>query len=349
MTVAAGPRTCTIAIAEDHDAAAWDDFVTRHPAGSFFHLFGWRRVAREALRHPTYYVLARSEQGVVGVLPLVRVKSLLFGDALTSTPLCVYGGALAQSEDIARELEQFAANMATSLGVDHLEMRNQARSRPDWPGKDLYYTFRRTLDPDPEKNLASVPRKQRAEIRAGLKNNLRVELDEGIDRFYDIYSSNLRALGTPVLSRRYFEVLRAVFGPACEITTVVHEQQPIASLMTFWFRDEVLPYYGGGLPAARPLSGYDFMYWDLMRRAAERGTRIYDFGRSKKDTGPFRYKKHWGFEPAALPYQYFLVRAKDVPNLSPTNPKYHYFIETWKRLPLPVTRLVGPMVARYLG
>lgn len=111
----------------------------------------------------------------------------------------------------------------------------------------------------------------------------------------------------------------------------------------------MLPYYGGGLAAARPLSAYDFMYWDLMRRATERGTRIYDFGRSKKDTGPFKYKKHWGFEPQALPYQYFLVKSRAVPDVSPANPKYHMFIEAWKRMPLPMTRLLGPMVARYLG
>jgi FemAB-related protein (PEP-CTERM system-associated) len=216
------------------------------------------------------------------------------------------------------------------MSVDYLEVRNHARSRQDWPSKDLYYTFRRTLDADPEKNLTAV-------------------LDDGVDRFYDIYSTNLRALGTPVQSKKYFALLREVFGKDCEVSTVMHDGQAVCSLMTFWFRDEVLPYYGGGLPAARPLSGYDFMYWDLMRRATERGTRIYDFGRSKKDTGPFKYKKHWGFEPQALPYQYFLVKSRAVPDVSPANPKYHMFIEAWKRMPLPMTRLLGPMVARYLG
>lgn len=351
MTAApsAAASELSIQIAAEADAASWDEFVRAHPSGTFFHLFGWRRVVRDGLRHRVHYLVARSAGRIAGVLPLARVKSALFGDALASMPFCVYGGALAETEDVARALEQHAADLATQMSVDYLEVRNHSRSRQDWPSKDLYYTFRRTLDPDTEKNLQAIPRKQRAEVRAGIKKNLTAVLDEGVERFYDIYSTNLRALGTPVLPKSYFALLRKVFGQDCEVSTVMHGDQAVCSLMTFWFRDEVLPYYGGGLPAARPLSGYDFMYWDLMRRATERGTRIYDFGRSKKDTGPFKYKKHWGFEPQALPYQYFLVKSRKVPDVSPANPKYRLFIEAWKRMPLPMTRLIGPMLARYLG
>jgi FemAB-related protein (PEP-CTERM system-associated) len=249
-------------------------------------------------------------------------------------------------------LEDRAAMLARELNVDHLELRNRTLTRAGaeaWPVKELYVTFRKQLDPDPDKNLAAIPRKQRAEVRAGLKNQLQTEFDTNTRRFFDIYSRSVRALGTPVFARRYFDVLREEFGADCEIATVTHEGQPVASLMTFWFRNEVLPYYGGGLPAARSLSGYDYLYWDLMRRAAERGCQIYDFGRSKLDTGPYKYKKHWGFEPEPLPYAYHLVRRTTLPNLSPTNPKYQRAIEAWKRLPLPVTQWVGPMLARYLG
>lgn len=331
------------------EARAWDDYVAGHRDGTFFHLSGWATVLERAFGHRTHYMAAKQAGRIVGVLPLARVQSLLFGDALASTPFCVYGGAVADSPEVRAALENRAAEMARELQVGHLELRNREAARNDWPVKELYYTFRKELDKDPEKNMLAIPRKQRAEVRAGIKKNLRVEFDADTRRLYGIYSNSVRALGTPVFARRYFDVLREVFGPACEIATVVHEDRPVAGLMTFWFRDEVLPYYGGGLPEARPLSAYDFMYWDLMRRACERGTRIYDFGRSKADTGPFRYKKHWGFEPQPLPYAYHLVRAKTMPNLSPANPKYKYFIEAWKRVPLPVTQWVGPMVARYLG
>jgi FemAB-related protein (PEP-CTERM system-associated) len=342
-------ETVSISIATDSDAARWNEFVRSHPSGTFFHLFGWQSIIRDCLGHKVYFLMARVGERIVGVLPLARVKSWLFGDALTSTPMCVYGGAIGESQAVVSALERYAANLADELGVDYLELRNRAPTRDDWPVKDLYYTFRRTLDPDPEKNLQAIPRKQRAEVRAGIKNKLEVTLDAGLDCFYDIYSQNLRSLGTPVVSRRYFAALLQTFGSDCEISAVLHQGKPIASLVTFYFRDEVLPYYGGGLPEARRTSGYDFMYWDLMRRAAERGIRIYDFGRSKKDTGPFRYKKHWGFEPEPLGYQYHLVKSKAMPDVSPANPKYHVFIEAWKRMPLSLTRMLGPVLARYLG
>ena len=331
------------------DASDWDRFVEAQATGTFFHLSGWERVLRRALNHKTHYLIARSHGQVVGVLPLARVKSWLFADALISTPFCVYGGAIAEDASVRIALEDAAAARARELGVDYLEVRNRSRSRNDWPVKNLYYTFRKQLDPDPEKNLAAIPRKQRAEVRAGIKKELVVDFDPKLDRFYDIYSQSVRNLGTPVFAKRYFEILREEFGERCEIATIVHNRQAVASLMTFWFRDEVLPYYGGGLPAARPLSAYDFMYWDLMRRACERGVRIYDFGRSKADSGPFRYKKHWGFEPEPLNYEYMLGDGQALPNLSPTNPKYELFVRAWQRMPLGLSRAIGPMISRYLG
>ncbi len=131
--------------------------------------------------------------------------------------------------------------------------------------------------------------------------------------------------------------------------TIVHDGVPVASVMSFYFRDEVLPYYGGGTGEARRHAANDFLYWDLMRRACERGIRVFDFGRSKRDVGSFRFKKHWGFEPEPLAYEIRLVRATDVPDVNPLNPKYRMFVESWKRLPLPLSRLLGPPLARNLG
>lgn len=344
-----GVQGAIITAYTENDRAEWDRFVERHPEGTFFHLSGWERVLRRSLGHATHYLIARAGAELTGVLPLARVKSLLFGDALISTPFCVYGGALASDDATRVALEDAAATLSRELRVDYLELRHRARSRPEWPVKTLYFTFRRTLDPDPEKNLLAIPRKQRAEVRAGIKQGLAVEFDQRLDRFYHIYSESVRNLGTPVFAKSYFKMLREEFGERCEVATVIHQGQPVSSLMTFWFRDEVLPYYGGGLPVARPLSAYDFMYFDLMRRACERGVRRYDFGRSKADSGPFRYKKHWGFEPEPLNYEYVLGKKGELPNLSPANPKYELFVRAWRRLPLGVSQWVGPMISRYLG
>ena len=210
-------------------------------------------------------------------------------------------------------------------------------------------TFRKAIDADPDVNIKAIPRKQRAMVRKGIKAGLVSYLDNHIERFYDVYSTSVRNLGTPVFSRRYFSLLKEVFGEDCEVLTVVKDGRPISSVMSFYFRDEVLPYYGGGNPEARKYYGFDFMYWDLMCRASARGVKMFDYGRSKKGTGSYSFKKNWGFEPRELYYEYHLVQATTVPDINPLNPKYRLFISMWKRLPLPLSRFIGPMIARNLG
>jgi FemAB-related protein (PEP-CTERM system-associated) len=290
-----------------------------------------------------------SDGRIRGVLPLAHVKSALFGNALVSTPFCVYGGIVASDEIAAAALEQAACELARRLDVDYLEMRNRVRRHPDWPCKDLYVTFRKEIDADPEKNMLAIPRKQRAMVRKGIKEELRSEIDESVDRHYDMYSESLRNLGTPVFSRNYLRVLKEVFGDHCDIVTILKGDRAVASVLNFYFRDEVLPYYGGGTSEARAVAGNDYMYWAVMERAREKGCRIFDYGRSKKGTGAYDFKTHWGFEPEQLHYEYFLVKRKEMPNLSPTNPKYGKAIELWRRFPLKLTQFIGPFVAKYLG
>jgi FemAB-related protein, PEP-CTERM system-associated len=220
---------------------------------------------------------------------------------------------------------------------------------PDWPSKDLYVTFRRPIDEDSEKNLLAIPRKQRAMVRKGIKEGLRAEIDEKVDRHYKAYSESLRNLGTPVFSKHYLHVLKDAFGDACDIVTIVKEGRVVASVLNFYYRDEVLPYYGGGTQEARAVAGNDFMYWQVMERAREKGCRLFDFGRSKRGTGAFDFKTYWGFEPEPLFYEYFLVKGKEVPNLSPTNAKFSKAIDLWRKLPLKLTQIAGPPVAKYLG
>jgi len=333
----------------ESDRSAWNAFVHAHPDGTFFHLAEWQDVLSGAFSHRTHYLLAEACGAILGVLPLAQVKSCLFGNALVSTPFCVYGGIVAVDEVAHAALERAACELARQLNVDYLEMRNRERRHPDWPCKELYVTFRKGIDADSEKNMLAIPRKQRAMVRKGIKENLRSELDAGVGRIYDVYSESLRNLGTPVFSRRYLEVLREVFGDACDVVTIFKGDTLVASVLNFYFRDEVLPYYGGGTAAARGVAGNDFMYWDVMERARRKGCKVFDYGRSKRGTGAFDFKTHWGFAPAPLYYEYFLVNLKDMPNLSPTNPKYGKAIELWRKLPLKLTQLVGPPVAKYLG
>ena len=327
----------------------WEAFVESCPEATFFHQAGWQEVLEKAFGHDTYYLYAERNGRIAGVLPLGHIRSRLFGNALISTPFCVYGGIATEDTAVFAELEAAACALADSLQVDYLEMRNREARHADWPGKDLYVTFRKAIDPDPEQNLLAIPRKQRAMVRKGIKAGLKGEFDHSTGRFYEVYAQSVRMLGTPVFSSRYFEILQRVFGENCDILTVTHNGDLVSSVMNFYFRDEVLPYYGGGTPLARGLKGNDFMYWELMRHSCERGLKVFDYGRSKQGTGSYSFKKNWGFEPAPLHYQYYLVKARDVPDISPMNPKYRLLINAWKRLPLPVTRLLGPLIARNLG
>jgi FemAB-related protein (PEP-CTERM system-associated) len=341
--------SCYVRPFQQSDRPDWNAFVEAQPDATFFHLAEWQDVLRRAFAHRTHYLLAERNGKICGVLPLAEVRSLLFGHALVSTPFCVYGGIVAADRAAFEALESAACELARRLGVDHLELRNRKRSHPTWPVKELYVTFRRSIDSDSETNLLAIPRKQRAMVRKGFKESLHTEIDEKVDRHYDMYSESLRNLGTPVFSKRYLEILTTTFAGSCDIVTILKDERPVASVLNFYFRDEVLPYYGGGTQEARAVAGNDFMYWQVMERAREKGCRLFDYGRSKKGTGAYDFKTYWGFEPEQLHYEYYLVKRKQMPNLSPTNPRFGKAIELWRRLPLKVTQVLGPPVAKYLG
>jgi FemAB-related protein (PEP-CTERM system-associated) len=261
----------------------------------------------------------------------------------------VYGGVAAVTQRARQALDAAAVALAEKLQVDHLEYRNILPQRPDWAAKDLYVTFRKAIDPDPDKNLAAVPRKQRAMVRKGIKAQLQADIDSDTRRFFSAYSESVHRLGTPVFSRRYFDLLCEEFARESEILTITSKGETVASVLSFFFRDEVLPYYGGGTQLAREVAGNDFMYWEVMRRASERGCRVFDYGRSKRGTGSYDFKKNWGFEPQPLHYEYRLVRATSVPDHNPLNPKYRMFIAMWQRMPLALANLIGPHVVKNIG
>jgi FemAB-related protein (PEP-CTERM system-associated) len=331
-------------------ARRWDEFVFACPKATFFHRSGWQRLMRTVFRHETHFLFSESGGRIDGVLPLARVRSLLFGHALVSLPFAVYGGVAADHEPAAQALEQEAQRLAERLGVQHLELRQLESRHPDWPRQDLYVTFRKAIAPDEEANLLAIPRKQRAMVRKGIQRGLQAHLDDGVEHFFALYADNVHRHGTPALPKRYFQALRDTFGPDCDVLTVTTaEGRPVSSVLSFYFRDEVLPYYAGDAEAARELAANDFKYWELMRRACGKGLKTFDYGRSKQGTGSYAFKKNWGFEPQPLHYEYRLYKRDAVPQNNPANAKFRLMIETWRRLPLAVANWLGPHIVRNLG
>ena len=336
---------------EDVPAALrWDQFVLSCASATFFHRAGWQPILRRVFQHDTYFLYAEIGGRIEGVLPLAHVKSLLFGNSLVSLPFAVYGGVAATSDEAASALEGEAQRLAQSLGVDHLELRHVDARHPEWPTQDLYVTFRKAILPEEEANMQAIPRKQRAMVRKGIKNNLRSDIDGGVDRFFALYADNVHRHGTPALPKRYFQALLDAFGADCEVLTVsAPDGRALSSVLSFYFRDEVLPYYAGDDESARELAANDFKYWELMRRSCARGLKVFDYGRSKQGTGSYAFKKNWGFEPQPLHYEYRLYKRDAIPQNNPANAKYRLLIETWRRLPIGMANWLGPFVVRNLG
>lgn len=342
--------TLTVGTLDAQAMVPWDDYVQRAPTATFFHRAGWKTVLEKAFGHDTYFLYAQDEGVIVGILPLAQVKSALFGNTLSSLPFCVYGGIVADNERVAQVLREEACRLADVLKVGALELRNRHAGPTTWPVKELYYTFRKVIDPSEEVNLKAIPNRQRAMVRKGIQEGLLSQWDESTERLYRVYSESVRNLGTPVFSAKYLRILREVFGKDCDVLVITHDGRDVAAVMNFYFRDEVIPYYGGSTAAARTIKGVNhFMYWELMRHSGDRGYRLFDFGRSKAGTGPFTFKKNFGFEPQPLPYEYYLVTSDTVPDVNPLNPKYRLMINVWTKLPLPVANFIGPFLARSLG
>jgi FemAB-related protein (PEP-CTERM system-associated) len=351
VAAAAGPLT--LHLLQPQDYPRWDAFVRACPDATFFHLSGWQKVIEQSFGIRTWFYYVEQDGQIQGVLPLAEIKSRLFGHSLGAMPFCVYGGPVASGDAVLTMLDGAAHALAGKLGVGHLEYRGMARVHPDdpaWHTKELYVTFRKAISADDEANLNAIPRKQRAMVRKGIKLGLRGEVDANVDRMFEAYAHSVHRLGTPVFPKKYFALLQTTFGDECEVRTIVTDKNElVGSVLSFYWRDEVVPYYGGGMDIARNVAGNDFMYWNLMQAAAARGCRLFDFGRSKLGTGAYDFKKNWGFEAQHLPYEYKLYGADALPDNNPLNPKYQLFIKMWKKLPLPLANFMGPYIVRNLG
>lgn len=343
-----GSSVASVCPYQDHMQSAWDEYVQRHPFGSVFHLTAWKRVIERAFKFESRY-LCIEEHGIIrGVLPLFMVSNWLFGRSLISTPMAVYGGICADNEELVGQLRRAACQMAQEERVQYLELREQwPTATPDFSTKELYVTFDLELPRTSEELLQGFPRDTRYMIRKAQKNELQAVVDkQHFDAFYEIYSRSFSNLGTPVYSKQLFRIVLEEFGEQCELTTVWRGTKALASVLSFRFRDWILPYFGGSLVESRQFAANNFMYFEVMKRALEAGVHYFDFGRSKLGSGSYAFKTQWNMRERPLPYKFFLVRRKTMPNFSPANPKFNLAISVWKALPLPVAKILGPAMVR---
>lgn len=335
--------------ARSEDAVEWESFVKGAAEATFFHRFGWRTLLRDELRSQDRYLCARRDGCLVGVFPLVLLRTRFFGSSLTSLPFCSYAGPLAVDAKVESALMRSAVDLAEDLNVDRLEVRGLRPFVEAAPFQALYSTFRAPI-PDRLEDLSGLPPKRRSAIRRARHLQLRATVSRDADRFYDLYAENARSHGTPALGRRFFSRLLDTFPDDCDILFVSDAVgKDLSAILNFYHRNEVLAYFAGEVPAASRCNANDFKYWSLMKHAAARGCTRFDFGRSKAGTGSFWFKAHWGFQPQQLHYEYPYLPSGKVPQHNPANPRFRAAIAIWRVLPRALTDRLGPAIVAGLG
>ncbi|QJB68442.1 FemAB family XrtA/PEP-CTERM system-associated protein [Parasphingorhabdus halotolerans] len=331
-----------------------DAFVMAHPDGTAFHRPNWVRAVSDACGHGWRYVLAENGNGeLVGILPLHLIHSNLFGRALVSAGFAVGGGILS-SDDLATQLlAQQSWNFAERHSFPSVELRGGPSPTGEWQNKEgVYAGFICDMAADDEAQLLAIPRKQRAEVRKGLKNELTVSVgnaQQDRDDHYAVYAESVRNLGTPVFPKALFDAVLDQFGDHADILTVKSGGKAVASVLSLYHNGTAMPYWGGGTRDARRLRANDVMYYSLMNHARGRGCSKFDFGRSKVGTGAYSFKKNWGFEPKPLSYAIRTANGEEARDVNPMSPKYRLQVALWQRLPLSIANRLGPVIAKGLG
>lgn len=338
-----------VAPLEARSVAEWDTFVEHHPQSTLYHRSVWHGVIHDVFGHEIIRLATRDATGLSGVLPLVRLRSRLFGDYLVSMPYFNYGGALARSESLARELMLAAAAEARRIGCDHVEFRDTA-VHEGWQVRTDKVVMQLPLPGTYDHLWGALGGKLRAQIRRPQKEGAEVLRGgaELLSEFYAVFARNMRDLGTPVYPRSLFEaILRALPGDA-SIVLVRHKRRPVAAGFLLGFRDRLEIPWASSLREYNSLGVNMLLYAETLKMAIENGYRIFDFGRSSVGSGTYRFKKQWGASEQQLYWHYWLAENREMPQLTPDNPRYRLAIAAWRRLPVCVANRLGPSIVKYL-
>jgi FemAB-related protein (PEP-CTERM system-associated) len=338
----------SLAVTRTLEPARWDAFVDASPEATHYHRYLWKKVVEESFGHPTYYLAALDGQEVAGVLPLVHMKSALFGNFLVSVPFFNYGGLLCRTAEAAAALLAEAEGLRSSLRAEHVELRHLGRPQADLPARQHKVTMVLRLEESAEAQWSAFNAKLRNQVRKAEKSGLtcRIGQRELLDDYYPVFARNMRDLGTPVYGREFFDAVLKNLPEASRILAVSLEGRTVAAGIVTWYRDTMEMPWASSVADYKSLCPNNLLYWEAIRLAIGKGLGSFDFGRSTPNEGTFNFKKQWGAHPVQLYWQYLLETGSELPELNPKNPKYDAAIRVWKRLPVALTRLLGPRIVR---
>jgi FemAB-related protein (PEP-CTERM system-associated) len=328
----------------------WDAFVSACPGGTVDHLWGWREVIARSLGHESVYLMVRQQDAIVGVLPLVLVRSRLFGRSVVSMPFLNHGGILADDRDAAAALVDAARQVAIDFRASHVELRHITRCCPDLPCRRHKLSMTLALAPSVEAVWTGLDRKVRNQVRKAQKEQLQVESGgvDLVDEFYAVFARNMRDLGTPVYPKQLFVSTLTTFADRARVFVVRHQGRAAAAGVSLGLGGTVLNPWASSLREFRHLSPNMLLYWAMIEEAVNAGATTFDFGRSSPDSGTQQFKRQGGAVETPMYWEYILLSRAEAPDHGPSNPKFERAIRAWQSLPLSIANAIGPRIARHL-
>ncbi|TQV71859.1 FemAB family PEP-CTERM system-associated protein [Exilibacterium tricleocarpae] len=347
---APAPEAVSVSAIDDARQSDWDDYVSGHPQASIYHHYGWRQVIDSSFNHRGFYLAATDSTGrIVGILPLIWLQSRLFGSFSVSIPFFNYGGPLADCADTAALLLAKAGEIAAAQGWSHIEIRTTTPGY-DLPYQDKKVSMIRALPASDDELDHALGAKVRAQTKLATRHNPEIRFGgvELLEDFYDVFARNMRDLGTPVYAKSLFQNILDRFSTETTVVCVYIDKQCVAAAFLIG-RGELLEIpWASTLRRVNKLNINMWMYRQILRLAIDKGFAFFDFGRSTRDAGTYKFKKQWGTTPVQHYWYYWLPAGSALPEINPDNPKYRLVIAIWKKLPLWITKLVGPAIVKNL-
>lgn len=333
---------------EDY-AKEWDAYVEKSVDSTFYHQLGWKRVIENSLGHKSYYLVAKEDDSIKGILPLFLVNNIFFGKLLVSVPAANYGGICADNEEIKKLLIENVKELSRTLKVDYLELREFQCNDYDLPCDRLHLTFLIALDSSVDLIWYRLDKNVRSSIKKAIRSGLNAKwyFNEWKDEFYDVYFHSMRRLGSPAHSKHFFKIILKEFPNNSCIVSVEYKGRIIASDFIVFFKKNIIPLFSGAYKEFFCLRPNNFISWEEIRYGCENSFEFYDFGRSQWNTGSFDFKRRWGGKPQQL-YYYYLNRTSHFPVRNPIDSKWKLYKKIWKRLPTFLARQLGPKIIKYL-